>query len=116
MSELKTDVKSLLSTVSNMCYGDMPTTPNNVVCFYHTGGYARSSSGTHVEEPTFQIRVRNTSYETGYKLCNTIKDLLHCKSTGGIIYCEQMGDILDLGKDENERSEFSMNFRAYYRR
>ncbi len=116
MSTLKADVKTLLTSVTNMYYGDMPTTPDNVQCFYHTGGYARSSSGTYVEEPTFQIRVRNTSYETGYKQCNTIKDLLHCKSTGGILYCEQMSDILDLGKDENGRSEFSMNFRTYYRR
>jgi len=116
MSTLTGDIETLLTTVSNVHLGNMPAAPDNIVCIYHTGGYARSSSGTQLEEPTFQVRVRNTNYATGFAVCNTVKDLLHNKTEGGIIYCEQQGDILDLGRDESNRPEFSINFRCYYRR
>ncbi len=109
-------VETLLSTITNLYVGSMPTTPDNCVCIYNTGGYPRSLSGTYVEEPTFQIRVRNTSYSTGEAQCNTIKDLLHGKSSTNLLMCEQQGDILDVGRDELNRQEWTMNFRCYYRR
>jgi hypothetical protein len=119
------DVESLLSTVSNVYLGSMPSTPDNVVAIYNSGGYTRDLSGTMVEEPTFMIKVRNTSYATGEALCNTIKDLLHGQNAKVIgsgttartfLLIEQQGDINDLGRDENNRTEWSLNFRAYYRR
>jgi hypothetical protein len=113
---LTSDVKTLLSTVSNVYIGSMPATPDNSVCIYNTGGYSRSLSGTEVEEPTFQVKVRNTSYATGETLCNTIKDLLHGATSTKILMCEQQGDILDLGRDESNRQEWTINFRCYYRR
>jgi len=113
---LTADIRTLLTTVSNVYIGSMPATPDNAVCIYNTGGYARSLSGTFLEEPTFQIKVRNTSYSTGETLCNTIKDLLHGKTSTKILMIEQQGDILDIGRDANSRPEFTMNFRVYYRR
>lgn len=110
------DVKSLLTGVSNIYRGSMPSTPDNVVCIYNSGGYERDSSGTEVEEPTFQIVVRNTDFDAAEALCNTIKDLLHGKSTTKFLNIFQQGDILPLGRDENNRTELSMNFRCYYRR
>ena len=113
---LMAEVETLLTTVSNVYVGSMPSTPDNVVCIYNTGGYPRSLSGTKVEEPTFMVKVRNTSYSTGEALCNTIKDLLHGKTTTKILMCEQQGDIQDIGRDENNRPEFTINFRCYLRR
>ena len=113
---LTSDIKTLLSTVSNVYIGSMPTTPDNAVCIYNTGGFSRSLSGTEVEEPTFQVRVRNTVYATGETLCNTVKDLLHGATSTKLLMIEQQGDILDLGRDESNRSEWSINFRCYYRR
>jgi hypothetical protein len=118
---LLVDVKSLLTDVSNVYLGSMPSTPDNVVAIYNSGGYTRDLSGTMVEEPTFMIKVRNTSYATGEALCNTIKDLLHgvndtTANSHDFLLIEQQGDINDLGRDENNRTEWSMNFRALYRR
>lgn len=114
---LLTDVQALMTGVSNISIGSMPDTPDNSVCLYLTGGYARSLSGTMVEEPTFQVRVRNTSYETGESLCCTIKDLLHGKNnTGKFLMIEQQSDVMELGRDTSERSEWTINFRCLYRR
>jgi hypothetical protein len=114
---LITDVGALLTGVSNIGYGHVPTDPDNAVGIFNTGGYPRSLSGTQVEEPTFQVRVRNTSYSTGEALCCTIKDLLHgVNNSGKFLLIEQQGDTLDLGRDANNRAEFSMNFRTFYRR
>lgn len=113
---LTTEIKSLLTTMSNLYIGSMPTTPDNCVSIYNTGGYDRSMSGTEVEEPTFMIKVRNTSYATGEALCNTIKDLLHAQSTTKVLMIQQQGDTQDIGRDESNRQEFTINFRCYLRR
>ena len=122
---LLADVKSFLSSVSNVYLGSMPTSPDNAVCIFRSGGYPRDLSGTEVEEPTFMIKVRNTSYPTGETLCDTIKDLLHGQNdktigTGEtarkVLLIQQQGDVLDLGRDESNRQLWSINFRCYYRR
>ena len=116
MSTLTADVKALLTTVSNLYIGNLPATPDNVVGIYNTGGYARSLSGTKLEEPTFQIRVRNIVYANCEKACSDINDLLHGASTTKILMIESQSGVLDLGRDESNRAEMSMNFRCYYRK
>lgn len=122
---LLADVKTFLTGISNIYLGSMPDSPDNAVGIYPTDGYPRSLSGTMVEEPTVMVKVRNTSYATGETLCNSIKDLLHGQNnvtvgTGGtarkMLLIEQQGDVLNLGRDENNRQLWSMNFRMLYRR
>lgn len=113
---LLTEVKSLLSTVSNVYIGSMPTTPDQCICLYNTGGYARDLSGTFVEEPTFQIKVRAATYSAGETLCNTVIDLLHGKTTTKIMMIQSQSAIIDIGRDENNRQEWTINFRSYLRR
>lgn len=113
---LTSEISTLLNTISNVYVGDKPATPDNVVAIFNKGGEKRSLSGTQIEEPTFQIQVRNTSYATGEALCNTIKDLLHGASTTNILMIQQLDDIIDMGTDENDRYEFYLNFRSYFRR
>ena len=113
---LLTEAKALMTGVSGIYIGALPSTPDNAVGLYRTGGYPRSLVGTELEEPTFMVKVRNSSYATGEALCDTIKDLLHGSTTTKMLMIEQQGDILDLGRDENGRHEFSINFRTYYRR
>ena len=96
--------------------GDMPAAPDNAVCIYPTGGYPRSMSGTHVEEPTFMVKIRNLSFPAGETVCDSIKDALHGKSTAKILVIAQQGDVNYIGKDESGRPEWTINFRAYYRR
>ena len=111
-----TKIKVLLATVSNVYVGSMPTSPDNSVCIYATGGYPRDLAGSMIREPTFQIRVRNTSYTTGYALCETIQGLLHgVNGTSDFLLIEQESDILDVGRDESNRQEWTINFRAYYK-
>lgn len=112
---LTTEIKTLLVSVSPYI-GNMPATPDNTVCIYNTGGYARSLSGTELEELTFMVKVRNTSYATGEALCSTINNLLHGHSTTKILMIEQMGGVNDIGRDESNRPEFTQNFRCYYRK
>ncbi len=114
---LISDVGALLTSVSNIYYGYMPATPDNVVGIFHSGGYARSLTGTEVEEPTFKIIVRDTVYTTGIGICETIKDALNAaNNSGNFLLIQQESDVLDLGLDENNRHEWSLNFRALYRR
>ena len=113
---LSTEVKTLLTTISNVYIGSMPATPNDCVAIYNTGGYPRGLTATELEQVTFQIRVRSTSYATGETLCNTICDLLHGHSTTKILLIKQQSGILDLGRDESNRQEFSINFETYFKR
>jgi hypothetical protein len=110
-----TEVETLLTTQSNVYIGNLPATPDNVICVRLTGGSPRSLSGTYVEEPSFQIMIRNSVYATGEALCTTVKGLLHGQTTTKLLMVQQQGDILYLGRDENNRHEWSLNFRAYYR-
>ena len=112
-----TDVKALLSgSVSNIYIGEKPTSPDSVVALYNAGGYPRSLSGNYVSEPTIMIHVRDNSYAQAENICETIKNLLHgVHENGKIMLIEQQGDVLDLGRDENNRAELSINFRLYYR-
>jgi len=113
---LTTEIKSLLTSVSNVYIGNLPSTPDDAVAIYNTGGYPRDLSGTYVEEPTFMIKVRSASYSTGEATCNTIMDLLHGNNTIKVLMIEDQSGILDLGRDENNRPEWSINFRCYYRK
>ncbi|MFA5432298.1 MAG: minor capsid protein [Candidatus Paceibacterota bacterium] len=113
---LTTEIATLLTSQTSVYIGSIPATPDNIVAIFLTGGFPRDMSGTLVEEPTFQIRVRNASAATGETVCNTVKDLLHGKSSAAVLMIQQQGDILSLGRDEKNRSEWSMNFRCYYRR
>ena len=111
---LELELKTLLTTVTNLYIGSMPDSPDNAVCLYVTGGYPRSLADSKFEEPTFQIKTRNTSYATGLALCDTIKDLLHGATTSKIPVIVQQSDILNIGRDEKNRQEFTINFRCYY--
>lgn len=113
---LTDDIASMLTGISNVNKGSMPDAPANSVAIYLTGGYPRSLSGTELDEPTFMIRVRNTSYAAGETLCDSIKDLLHGKKTSKLLVIQQQGGVNGIGQDEQKRSNFTMNFRCYYRK
>lgn len=113
---LTTEIASLLSTVSNVYIGNMPATPDACACIYPTGGYPRDLSGSQYEEPTFMVKVRSATYAAGETTCGTIKDLLHGKTSGNFLCIYQQGDIQDLGRDENNRPQWSINFRCYHKR
>lgn len=118
------DIRALLvaASVANVYAGSMPDSVANCVGVFRAGGGTRELSGTSVEGPAFQVRVRNTDYPTGEAVCEAVKDALHgvnaVSATSGadILLIAQEGDILDLGKDESERYEWTVNFRTLWRR
>lgn len=109
------EVETLLTAVTPLSVGELPSTPDNAIAIYSSGGYPRSLSGTFIREPTFKATVRNTSYETGWALCESIIDLLHGKTTTNIPMIQQQSDIIDEGRDESNRHIFSITFRTYFR-
>ena len=111
---LMTEVQTLLSGVSGLYVGYMPDTPDNAVAIYNTGGYARDMSGSAVEEPTFQVRVRNASYAAVEIVCRTVMEKLHRKNATKLLMIQSQSAVLDLGRDDSNRPEWSMNFRCYY--
>lgn len=113
---LTAEVASLLTTVSNVYLGNLPDSPDNAIAIIPTGGFARDlhfGNDSILREPTFQIIVRNASYATGEALCETILGLLSGKTTTNIKVIQQMSDIISLGRDQNNRPNWSINFRCY---
>jgi hypothetical protein len=112
------DMISLI-TDSNKFIGDMPDVPDNSICIYETGGYDSEIqlNKSIVERPTFQVRVRNTSYVNASAKCDSIKLALNA-ITNITINSNQYIDVFlvggnnCLGKDEKNRWIYTMNFKA----
>lgn len=118
------DIKDIIVSVTSLVFGTdifistMPGEPDNCVCLYDTGGFSQEQYG--YEKPTIQIRVRNKSYLNGY---NQARDLKYLISTGDYnnsdingtryILIKNSSDILYLGKDENNRFQFTINFQIH---
>ena len=105
-----TNIESILEDVeANIFISYFDDSIDNICVITPTGGYAPTYSfgGVAYREPTFQIRIRDTSYANGYERAETIFELLNQHSD---IY--STSDILSLGKDDKNRSEFTLNFRV----
>lgn len=124
---LLVDMKSIITAVNaNMFLGDLPDTPDNCVALYQTGGQdSVHSLGASVDEthetPTFQVRIRNTSYASANTQAESIKDLLDGKVNTTInsnVYISifMQGDINSLGRDDRNRINLTVNFIAKVKR
>lgn len=99
---------------------DQPPTPDVCITLKDTGGF-ESEANFSYERPTVQAIVRGArgNYATVYALAKSVKDALHGKhggdAVGGATYvgiwC--MGDIHDMGEDDDNRKELSINFRIH---
>ena len=111
-------LESIADLITQDVYiGSMPDKPDNAISIYSTSGYPRDLAGEMIREPTFQIKVRNTSYAAGYAICEDICGQLHgVNNDTNFLLIAQEGDIMALGRDEtNLRNEWTINFRCYYR-
>lgn len=123
---LTADVKTLLTNINDNIYrNDKPDTQNNLIVIYETGGQpALHSVGVRsasLEKPTFQVLVRNTSHDEAEIQAQEIKDTLDGLTRQTInntryevIFME--GDVIHLGKDDRERTQFTINFVAWRKR
>lgn len=100
----------------------MPKEPGNIVAVFDTGGF-EPSVYLPMANPTFQVYVRNSNYEDGKSKVDEIVSLLHQKANIELVsgqtyfyYIALMQEPIHIGRDENERDEFSINFRTQIRR
>lgn len=97
--------------------GKEPVTPDLCVTLYQ-GSFNSPNPKFLLNEPSLQVRVRSNSYETGYQLIQDIYNTLlgalpftlNTTRYSGIL---GISDILDIGRDENERFLFVWNARFY---
>jgi len=103
---------------TDLFYSNIPDKPNQCVCIYDTGGFDQDPISEVYEKPTIQAMCRANSYDAAYTLAQSVKealDLLINMEINSTRYVAiwQMSDILDLGKDKNNRDLVSINFRIH---
>jgi hypothetical protein len=109
-----------LTLGTNLFYGLMPETVNNVVALYENAGAAPNftlgSSGLpQMERPQLQVLIRNTSYSGGRSLAETIYRTLtaitnQVINTNSYLRVEALGMPTVLERDSSKRVVFTMNF------
>ena len=113
-----------LTTGTNLFVGKEPTGPKNVVTIYDTYGFppqvTLAGKGEDYYYPSFQIRVRNIDYRTGYNLAHDIMVSLHNRASEvwndtlyTVITC--ISDVSLMDWDDNGLCRFIVNFNAQRR-
>ena len=121
---LVADIKTKLTGITSDIYlNDMPDTPNNIISIYNTGGTnsLHALDTISAEQPSFQVRVRHTSNATALGWIDDIKDALDGlvdETINSTVYISIFlsSDVLNLGKDDRERCNYSINFITKIRR
>ena len=116
---LVADTSLSLVFASDLFIGAEPTIPKNCVTIFDTPGgppqLTLAGKGENFYYPSVQIRVRNTSYVTGWALIQNIRTSLHGRAQEtwngtlySAIFCSSGPAMLDW--DENSRVRFIINF------
>lgn len=115
------DIKTILSSIPNINHNQIYLSfipdKDEVIVISQTGGRGIDKADG-VEEPYFQIFLRSTDYEVGYTTLYYIRNYLN-EVTGingiGFRYLAfyETSNIIELGMDNKERYEFTINFRTY---
>ena len=111
------DIQTKLTGITtDIYYNDLPS-EGNVIGLYNSGGPPTTHSLDSIvcEKMSLQTRVRHESTSTAILWCEQIKDALdglHTEIINGNLYIQvfQEGDTLGLGKDDRNRSHYSVNF------
>ena len=103
---------------SNIFLGTQPETPDNCISVHDTGG-VEPSIDYNDKMPTFQVLIRNTSYETAKANLDTVRATLHQHRNAVLVsgetyfyYIYLIAEGGPIGRDENGRDVFSVNFQA----
>ncbi len=96
--------------------GYMPPTPDDIVVVRATAGRPPHVVAD-LEQAGFQITVRNADHDTGHALAMTIRDDLHQLThatieTRSYKRIDAVGSVTLIGRDELERTLWSVNFIA----
>lgn len=115
------DIKTILSSTPNINHNQIYLSfipdQDEVIVISQTGGHGFDKADG-VEEPTFQIFLRTVNYEVGYTTLYYIRNYLN--EIAGIkvnnfkyLAFYETSNIIELGMDNKERYEFTINFRTY---
>ena len=121
---LVADTSLGLTIASNLFVGKEPTSPENAVTILDTPGeppqLTLAGKGEDYYYPSFQIRVRNIDYRTGYNLAHDIMVSLHSRASEvwndtlyTVITC--ISDVSLMDWDDNGLCRFIVNFNAQRR-
>ena len=101
---LQTNISGLTLGL-NLFVGSEPTSPANVITIYDTGGYPpdQTLDGDLIYRHSIQIRLRNTSYPTGFAQMALIRDTITPLVRSVINNADYLGafltaDIIHLGQ------------------
>lgn len=108
-----------LGTVSTDIFvGRLPASPDSCIAVINTGGTSPSIDIPD-KTPTFQVLVRNTSYEAGENKLAAVRAALHQFQNSTLVtgqtyvyYIYAISEGGHIGLDESGRDEFSINFQC----
>lgn len=121
MSLLITDIADHLATSgvgtvgTDIFIGQQPPRSNDCITLYEKNGN-EPSGYVPLKKPTIQVIVRNASYATGRAKAETVFDALHRQGNltlgdNHAYFILATSDVGYIGRDENRRHEWSLNFR-----
>jgi hypothetical protein len=116
------DVAEYLQTLgratvgTDMFIGFMPDNPDDCIVVRATQGLPPNVI-VNLEQPGFQVMVRNVDHDAGRLAVDTIKTDLHQlthTTLNGLLYkrIDATGSYTFIGRDEKERTLWSVNFIA----
>jgi len=126
--DINTDIATLIMAISDSVvhfdtsnvFGDeLPVSPDNCISVEDNKGlspiYTFSTGHAKIYQPSFQIVFRHLSKETMHRWVELVRDALDGKVStiiNGHFYfnISQVGDVFDLGRDNNRRHESMLNF------
>lgn len=126
MSAPSTDIRDMLITAGvgtaaavsgwGVYVAEEPASPDTVVTVYDTGGQD-SEPNILLDYPSVMVRVRGApgDYAAAWSKAQAVKDALLGKSAATVNSTRYVGiwirgDINYLGRDDNRRPQFSLNF------
>ncbi len=120
MSNIAKDISTLLQVITNNVFIDeMPDdNANDCITVYHSGGSRPSyffGNERQIENPSIQVRVRHQNRKDALNWCYQTKSILDGKSNFIIndnhyILVTLSSDILNMGRDNQGRVHYSLNF------
>lgn len=120
------DISTLLQSITDAVYVDEMPDDNindNCITVYHSGGSRPDYffSERQIENPSIQVRVRHQNRKDALNWCYRIKDILDGKSNFIIndnhyVLITLSSDILNLGRDNQGRVHYSLNFAVQVKR
>jgi hypothetical protein len=113
--------QGVASLSTSLFKGYLPEDIDSGIVVIDTGGLEPDRELV-MSEPTVQVFVRNTSYSTGKSKIDAVKTALHQQKNTQLIpsgiyfyYIFAIQEPGNLGRDENGRHEFSINYQCKIR-